>query len=102
MSFTSCAAHSDYARESCTDCLEARTRPPAKPFRPERNLVARAYRQTYRNPPADDGAAYDITVDLDEDGEVHFRPATMADQLDRIVVKWIWEHQHRWLGGEVD
>lgn len=88
--YASCAAHSDYAREHCTACLEARTRPPAKPFRPEANLVARAYRQTYRNPPADDGAAYDMAVDLDPDGVVRFRPATLSDQLDRIVAKWVW------------
>jgi hypothetical protein len=46
----------------------------------------------------DDGPSADLAADLTEDGEVKFRPATLADQLDQVVVKWVWENQHKWMG----
>lgn len=49
-----------------------------------------------------DGPAYDMAADLTDDGEVRFRPATLDDQLDQLIVRWVWENQHRWLGEEVE
>jgi hypothetical protein len=40
---------------------------------------------------SEDGPAHDTAADLDEDGMVRFRAATLDEVLDRIVAKWVWE-----------
>ena len=65
--------------------------------------LQRTYLETVRDRMTDeDGPASDLAADLTEDGEVKFRPATLADQLDQVVVKWVWENQHKWMGEEVE
>ena len=39
----------------------------------------------------DDGPAHELAGDLDADGMIRFRPATMGDQLDRLIAQWLWE-----------
>lgn len=39
----------------------------------------------------DDGPAHDMAGDLDHDGMIRFRPASLEDQLDRLIAKWIWD-----------
>jgi hypothetical protein len=86
--YASCPVHSDYARESCSSCIERRTRPPVRPWLT--GIEKTRLESVRARLSADDGAAYDMAVDLDPDGVVRFRPATLSDQLDRIVAKWIW------------
>ena len=54
--------------------------------------LQRTYLETVRaRISKDDGPAHELAGDLDPDGMIRFRPATMGDQLDRLIAKWIWE-----------
>lgn len=89
MTWASCSAHTDYPRDECAGCIEKRTRPPTRPWL---TGVEKSRLDSVRNRlSADDGAAYDMAADLDPDGMVRFRQATLTDQLDRIVAKWVWD-----------
>jgi hypothetical protein len=61
--------------------------------------LQRTYLETVRDRITDDDRpSADLAAELTEDGEVKFRPATLSDQLDQVVVRWIWENQHKWIG----
>lgn len=55
--------------------------------------LQRTYLETRRASidPVLDGPAHDMAADLDPDGVVRFRPATVNEVLDRIVAKWVFE-----------
>ena len=52
--------------------------------------LQRTYLDTVRERVSkEDGPAHDLAADLTPEGEVKFRPATLSDQLDRIVATWL-------------
>ena len=56
-------------------------------YDPSANLTARALREAYRTPPADDLPDYDVMFFVTPDGTVKTRPATVLEVLDRIVAR---------------
>ena len=90
MSWGTCSVHL-WTHENCAGCLEARTRPPQRPWLSGRE---RTYLESLRDTLPIGLANREerpIAADLDPDGIVRFRPATLADQLDRIVAYWLFE-----------
>lgn len=72
------------------------------PELPEHNLALVALKAAWNNPGPDDDdkPAYDMAADVDPDGVVRFRRATLSEVLDRMVARWIWESAE--LIGEVE
>ena len=66
--------------------------------------LQRTYLETRRAriDPVLDGPAYDMAADLDPDGTVRFRAATVNEVLDRIVAQWVWRQVVDDAVGEVD
>jgi hypothetical protein len=55
--------------------------------------LQRTYLETRRAriDPQLDGPAHDMAADLDPDGMVRFRPATVNEVLDRLISQWVWQ-----------
>ena len=80
MAYASCPAHT-FPHQSCDDCQGYQLTGLQRTY-----LESRRTRIT-----AEDGPAYDIAADLEPDGLVRFRPATLTDQLDRIIAAWLFD-----------
>jgi hypothetical protein len=47
--------------------------------------------------PVLDGPAYEMGADLQDDGTVTFRPATVQEQIDRLTAEDVWSRLIVWI-----
>ena len=57
--------------------------------------LQRTYLETVRDRMTDEDRPdpHDFRGELDPDGMIHFRPATLSDHLEWAAARWVWEQQ---------